>query len=129
MFRPLLLAFAAAISLASLAGNCATTTADLDRAVAEASVAADAAHEQLSDRYRALWSSLSTAEKSSFAAAERAWLNSGRQAEESACQASSRVQPETLAVQLCRLAVTERHLAKLNSPQAAAQLTHAPTPR
>lgn len=128
MPRPLLIAVATAISLASLAAEGATTTADVERAVAEAGIAADVAHEQLSDRYRVLWSSLSTAEKSRFAATERAWLNGGREEEEVACRASSRVQPEALAVQLCRLAVTERRLAELDSPQAAMRLTHAPAP-
>jgi hypothetical protein len=47
---------------------------DSSPAAANARIAADAADEQLVDLRRALWARLSPAQKSAFAARERAWL-------------------------------------------------------
>jgi uncharacterized protein YecT (DUF1311 family) len=86
---------------------------DADPAVARTRAAADAAHEQLVDRYRAVWSRLSPAQKAEFGSRERAWLNGGRAEQERLCVESQPAASIALATQACRLAVTERRLATL----------------
>jgi hypothetical protein len=105
-----LLAFAATLLAAPLGATCAQ---DADSAVARARAAADAAHEQLVDRYRAVWSRLSPAQKSEFGSRERAWLNGGRAEQERHCVDTQPATSAALATQACRLAVTEQRLATL----------------
>ena len=103
------LAFAATL-MAPLGMACAV---DVDPAVARTRAAADAAHEQLVDRYRAVWSRLSPAQKAEFGSRERAWLNGGRAEQERRCVETQPAATTALATQACRLAVTEQRLATL----------------
>ena len=80
------LAFAATL-LASPLGT--AYAQDADSAVARARAAADAAHEQLVDRYRAVWSRLTSAQKAEFGSRERAWLNGGRAEQERALRGNA----------------------------------------
>jgi hypothetical protein len=88
---------------------------DPSAAVAEVRAAADAADAQLVEQRRAAWLRLDARQKTSFAQAERAWLNDGRADEELKCLAGVPA-PTPLAEQVCRLQVTERHLAGLSTP-------------
>lgn len=100
----------AATLMAPLGMACAQ---DTDPAVARTRAAADVAHEQLVDRYRAIWSGLSPAQKAEFGSRERAWLNGGRAEQERVCVETQPTMSIDLATQACRLAVTERRLATL----------------
>ncbi len=91
----------------------AANAADADAATAQARAAADAAHEALVDRYRAVWVTLGAQQKVAFAQRERAWLNEGRSAEELRCIEQPSAHAPALAEQLCRLKVTEQRLAAL----------------
>lgn len=95
--------------------------ADPDAATAQARAAADAAHELLVDRYRAVWLTLDREQKPAFSQRERAWLNVGRAAQERACMAAAKpgAHPAALSEQLCRLAVTERKIASLSTAGVA----------
>jgi hypothetical protein len=88
---------------------------DSSAAAANARIAADAADEQLVALRRALWVRLSPAQKSAFAARERAWLNAGRAEEQQRC-VSAAPAPTPLVVEQCRLAVAERHRGALAAP-------------
>lgn len=104
------LALATALAAAPLQ---AAFALDTDAATAQARVAADAAHEVLVDRYRALWQALGGQQKAAFAQRERAWLNEGRADEERRCVEQQGAHAAALAAQLCRLKVTEQKLASL----------------
>jgi hypothetical protein len=106
------LAFAATLLAAPWGIACAQ---DADPAVARTRAAADVAHEQLVDRYRAVWSGLSPAQKAEFGSRERAWLNGGRAELERRCVETQPAATIALATQVCRLAVTEQHLATLSA--------------
>jgi uncharacterized protein YecT (DUF1311 family) len=106
------LGLAAALFLAPIR---AAIAQDADPAVAQARLAADEAHEQLVDRYRAIWVRLSPSQKSEFSARERAWLNGGRAEQERRCVASLSAASGALALQTCRLAVTEHRIAMLSA--------------
>jgi len=114
------LALAAVLAAAPLQ---AAFAIDPDAATAQARATADAAHEVLVDRYRALWQSLGKQQKAAFAQRERAWLNEGRAEEERACVAQQSAHAAALAAQLCRLKVTEQKLASL--PAAPATVASA----
>jgi hypothetical protein len=113
------LGLAAALILAPIG---AAIAQDADPAVAQARLAADEAHEQLVDRYRAIWVRLSRSQKSEFSARERAWLNGGRAEQEQRCVASLSAASVALAVQTCRLAVTEHHIAMLSASAGTSTL-------
>jgi hypothetical protein len=81
---------------------------------------AQAAHEALSDRYRAVWPTLDAAGKARFGAQERAWLNEGRQHEQRACVAQAGTPSEAVA-RSCEADVIERHLRALAAPRPVAQ--------
>ncbi len=112
MTAPRSLAVALVLSISAFG---AAHAADPSAAVAELRAAADAADEQLVDQRRAVWMRLNVAQKSSFAQAERTWLNNGRAEEEQKCLAGV-LAPTPLAEQACRLQVTERRLAALSAP-------------
>jgi predicted ArsR family transcriptional regulator len=80
---------------------------------------ASAAQQALSDRYTAIWSTLDAAQKSRFAAQERAWLNDGRALEQQACIARASA-PTELVARTCEAAVFERHLGAVAAPQRVA---------
>jgi hypothetical protein len=80
---------------------------------------AQAAQQALSDRYTAIWSTLDPAQKSRFAAQERAWLNEGRQREQQACIAGAGARTELVA-RTCEATVIERRLGGLAAPQRVA---------
>jgi hypothetical protein len=86
---------------------------------AAATQRANLAHQTLSDRYTAIWSTLDTAQKVRFSAQERAWLNEGRQREREACIARLGKPSEALA-RACDAEVIERHLGALAAPQRVA---------
>lgn len=92
---------------------------DADAATAQARAAADAAHEALVDRYRALWPALGKQQRAEFAQRERTWLNDGRAEEEQRCLAQPSAHSHDLAAQLCRLTVTEQKLAALSTATIA----------
>jgi hypothetical protein len=102
--------------------GCAATSASAgdDAAAAwEATQRAQAAQQALSDRYTAIWSTLDPAQKSRFAAQERAWLNEGREQEQQACVAGAGARTELVA-RTCEAAVIERRLGGLAAPQRVA---------
>ena len=80
---------------------------------------ASAAQQALSDRYTAIWSTLDPAQKSRFAAQERAWLNEGRALEQQACVARASARNELVA-RTCEADVFERHLGTVAAPQRVA---------
>src|SRR5512139_747845 len=85
----------------------------------QAAQRASAAQQALSDRYTAIWSTLDAAQKSRFAAQERAWLNEGRALEQQACIARASARTELVA-RTCEAAVFERHLGAVAAPQRMA---------
>lgn len=101
--------------VASAAPYGASHATDPGLAIAHTRAAADVADEQLVELRRALWSRLNPAQKSAFAARERAWLNGGRADEQQRCVAAAPA-PTPLVVEQCRLAVAERHRGALATP-------------
>ena len=102
-----------------IAVSSAALAADDSAAAWHAAQRAHAAHEALSSRYTAIWATLDRAQKSSFSARERAWLNEGRQLEQEACLRLAGQHSE-LAVKTCEAAVIERRLGTLAVPQRVA---------
>jgi hypothetical protein len=112
---------AARLLTAALLGLAASSALAGDDAAAawQATQRAHAAQQALSDRYTAIWSTLDPAQKSRFAAQERAWLNDGRQQEQQACIAGAGERTELVA-RTCEAAVIERRLGGLAAPQRVA---------
>lgn len=104
--------------IAALLGFAAASAFAGDEVAAawQAAQRASAAQQALSDRYTAIWSTLDAAQKSRFAAQERAWLNEGRQQEQQACIARSGARTELVAL-TCEADVIERRLGGLAAPQ------------
>ncbi len=111
----------ARILIAALLGLATASAFAGDEAAAawQAAQRATAAQQALSDRYTAIWSTLDAAQKSRFAAQERAWLNEGRQQEQQACVARAGARTELVA-RTCEADVIERHLGGIAAPQRIA---------
>jgi hypothetical protein len=111
----------ALILAAALLGGAGLPAFAADDAAAawQATQRATAAQHALSDRYTAIWSTLDAAQKSRFAAQERAWLNEGREQEQQACVARAGA-PTELVARTCEADVIERRLGGLAAPQRIA---------
>jgi hypothetical protein len=107
--------------VAALLGGAGLPALAADDAAAawHATQLAPAAQQALSDRYTAIWSTLDAAQKSRFAAQERAWLNEGRQQEQQACVARAGARSELVA-RTCEADIIERRLGGLAAPQRIA---------
>ena len=107
--------------VAALLGSAGLPALAADDAAAawHATQRATAAQQALSERYTAIWSTLDAAQKSRFAARERAWLNEGREQEQQACVARAGARTELVA-RTCEADVIERRLAGLAAPQRVA---------
>ena len=108
----------APLMIAALLGGAAVPAIAGDDAAAawQATQRVAAAQQALSDRYTAIWSTLDAAQKSRFAAQERAWLNEGRQQEQRACVARAGERTDLVA-RTCEADVIERRLGGLATPQ------------
>ena len=111
----------ARLLIAALLGSAGVPALAGNDAAAEwhATQRAAAAQQALSDRYTAIWSTLDAAQKSRFAARERAWLNEGRQQEQQACVAHAGTRTELVA-RTCEADVIERRLGGLAAPRRVA---------
>jgi uncharacterized protein YecT (DUF1311 family) len=103
------------VTAAGLAVASASAAAHHEAAAWHAGQQAEAAQQALSERYTAIWATLSAAEKTRFSAQQRAWLNEGRERERQACIDRTGV-PTQLVIKRCEASVTERHLRGLEAP-------------
>jgi hypothetical protein len=113
--RTLLAALLVAPSAAALAHD--------DAAASHAAQRAEAAEEALSARYTAIWRTLDAAQKATFSARERAWLNGGRQIEQRVCIAHAGADTALIA-RNCAATVVERHLAALDAVERVPLAAH-----
>jgi uncharacterized protein YecT (DUF1311 family) len=82
------------------------------------------AQQTLSDRYTALWNTLSPGERPRFAQAERAWLNHTRWLEQRRCVETARAAGATDMASLparCLADVTRQRIQTLAQPALAAR--------